>query len=75
MIMVRSVIFCIEAIGIGYLQNFTYVVMATYFENELDAGFARVKGDALTHVLHLDDVCVVTGAHVEDAGKRAGAVG
>ncbi len=51
------------------------MVVAAYFENELDTGFARVKGDALTHVLYLDDVGVVAGAHVEDAGKRAGAVG
>ena len=51
------------------------MVQSPDFENELDAGFARVEGDALTHVLHLDDVGVVAGAHVEDAGKRAGAVG
>jgi hypothetical protein len=51
------------------------VVAATNLKDKLNSCFARVKGDALTHVLHLDDVGVVAGAHVEDAGKRAGAVG
>ena len=45
------------------------MVQSPDFENELDASFAGVKGDSLTHMLYLDDVGVVAGAHVEDAGK------
>ena len=49
--------------------------MAAHFKHKLDAGFAGVKWDSFANVLYLDDVGVVAGAYVEDAGERAGAVG
>ena len=59
----------------GNVQNFLYVVAAANLENKLDASFARVKRDALTHVNDFDDIGTIAGTHVQYAGKRAGAVG
>ena len=53
----------------GNVQNFLYVVAAANLENKLDASFARVKRDALTHVNDFDDIGTVAGTHVQDAGK------
>ena len=49
--------------------------MATNLEDKLNSGLARVKRDALAHMLHLNHVGVVAGAYVEDTRERAGAVG
>ena len=59
----------------GNVQNLLHVVVAANLENELDAGFARMKWDALAHVNDFDDVGTIGGTHVQYAGKRAGAVG
>jgi hypothetical protein len=53
----------------GNVQNFLYVVAAANLENKLDASFARVKRDALTHVNDFDDIGTIAGTHVQYAGK------
>ena len=51
------------------------MLLIAYFQHKLNSSFTWVKGDALTHVLHLNDIGAIAGTHVQYSGKGARAVG